>query len=187
MNPQVYQDDLQHKLRTSVGQLKLNSWTMQQDGGPKRRRGATTEDEPHGVAPSPDLSPLQMLWLDLKIAIHTRSPTNIRELKRPHPQKCCEIPPGWCRSDLQLREMLVRLVQPTKGQPKGPHTFTTLHLSFYMSCSTKTDFFCIFSLVSEEVQKPFCDPVYAEMQPRRVCVLLSHYCILTFMIHFSTF
>uniref|UniRef100_A0AAR2L9T4 Tc1-like transposase DDE domain-containing protein n=1 Tax=Pygocentrus nattereri TaxID=42514 RepID=A0AAR2L9T4_PYGNA len=89
MNSQVYQDILQENLRPSVLQLKLNRrWVMQQDNNSKHRSKSTTEwlhqkkirhlDRPsHG----PDLNPIEMLWHDLKRAIHTKRPKSIAELK----------------------------------------------------------------------------------------------------------
>ena len=97
INSQVYQHILQENVRLSVRQLKLNrSWVMQQDNDPKHRSKATTEwlqqkkirllEWP---SPSPDLNPIEMLWHDLKRAVHTRQPKNIAEL---------------CRSDRKLKK-----------------------------------------------------------------------------------
>lgn len=78
----VYQDVLQEKLRLSVRQLKLKrGWMLQQDNVPKHRSKSTSEwfqkNKIHDLewpSQSPDLNPIEMLWHDLKTAIHARHP-----------------------------------------------------------------------------------------------------------------
>jgi transposase len=101
INSQVYQDILQENVRLSVPQLKLNrSWVMQQDNDPKHRSKSTTEwlqqkkirllEWP---SPSPDLNSIDMLWHDLKRAVHTRHAKNIAELKPFFKEEWSKIPP----------------------------------------------------------------------------------------------
>ena len=104
MNSQVYQDISQDNIRISVRQLKRNrSWVMQQDNDPKHRSKSTTEwlqqkkicllEWP---SQSPDLNPIEMLWHDLKRAVHTRHPNNIAQLKQFCKEECSRIPPDRC-------------------------------------------------------------------------------------------
>ena len=104
MNSQVYQDIWQENVRLSVRQLKLNrSWVMKQDNDPKHRSKSTTEwlqqkkicllEWP---SQSPDLNPIEMMWHDLKRAVHTRHPKNIVELKQFCKEEWFKIPPDHC-------------------------------------------------------------------------------------------
>ena len=73
---------------------------MQQDNDPKHRSKSTTEwlqqkkirllEWP---SPSPDLNPIDMLWHDIKRAVHTRHPKNIAELKQFCNEEWSKIPP----------------------------------------------------------------------------------------------
>ena len=87
-NSQVYQDILQENVRLSVLQLKLNgSWVMQQDNDQIaevkqqqnrfNRRKYAFWSGPVRVLSS---TQFEMLWHDLKRAVHTRHPKNIAEL-----------------------------------------------------------------------------------------------------------
>ena len=108
MNSQVYQTILQDNVRMSVHQLKLcRRWVMQQDNDPKRK--STTEWLQKNKirllewpSQSPDLKPVEMLWIDLKRAIHMRRPKNMTELKQFCQEEWAKI--HSYRSDPQLQE-----------------------------------------------------------------------------------
>lgn len=124
MNSQVYQDILQENLRPSVHQLKLNRrWVLQQDNDPKHRSKSTTEwlkqkkirllEWP---SQSPDLNPIEMLWHDLKKAIHTRHPKNIAELKQFCKEEWSRITPDRCaRLICNYRKRLVEVIAAKGG------------------------------------------------------------------------
>ena len=87
--PKFYQDILLENVKLSIRQLKLDrSWVMQKDNDPKHRSKSTTESLQQKKirllewpSQSPDLNVIEMLWHDLKRAVHTRHPNNIAELK----------------------------------------------------------------------------------------------------------
>ncbi|KAI4875497.1 hypothetical protein NFI96_004997 [Prochilodus magdalenae] len=74
MNSAVYQKILKENVQPSVGELKLKqTWVLQQDNDPKHTSRSTSEwlENNNGKTlewPSPDLSPIEMLWADLKKA-----------------------------------------------------------------------------------------------------------------------
>jgi transposase len=125
INSQVYQDILQENVRLSVCQLKLNkSWVMQQDNDPKHGSKSTTEwlkqKKIHLLewpSQSPDLNPIEMLWHDLKRAIHTRNPKNIAELKQFCKVEWSKIPPDRCAGLIRNYRKRLFEVIAAKGGP----------------------------------------------------------------------
>ena len=88
MNSQAYQQILDQILWPSVRELKLGrKWVLHQDNHPKhtsrttkewlKRKRIRTLDWP---SQSLDLNPIEMLWLDLKRAVHARCPSNLSQL-----------------------------------------------------------------------------------------------------------
>uniref|UniRef100_A0AAZ3NY09 Tc1-like transposase DDE domain-containing protein n=1 Tax=Oncorhynchus tshawytscha TaxID=74940 RepID=A0AAZ3NY09_ONCTS len=147
MNSQVYQDIFQE----NVHQLNLNrSWVMQQDNDPKHRSKSTTEGQQQKkicllewLSQSPDLSPIEMLWHDLKRTVHTRHPKNIADLKQFCKEEWSKIPPDHCAGLIRNhRKLWLRLLLPKEGQPviksKGSHPFPPCTVNVYMVCSIKT-------------------------------------------------
>ena len=112
---------------------------MQQDNNPKARSKSTTEwlqqkkirllEWP---SQSPDLNPIEMLWHDLKRAVHTRHPKNIVELKQFRNEEWSKflltIVQVWSAT---TENVCLRFLLPNEGQPviktMGLHTFSNLH------------------------------------------------------------
>uniref|UniRef100_A0A8C4T2A2 Tc1-like transposase DDE domain-containing protein n=1 Tax=Erpetoichthys calabaricus TaxID=27687 RepID=A0A8C4T2A2_ERPCA len=101
MNSTVYQKILKENVRPSVRQLKLKrSWVLQQDNDPKHTSKSTSEwlkknkmKTLEWPSQSPDLNPIEMLWHDLKKAVHARKPSNKAELQQFCKDEWAKIPP----------------------------------------------------------------------------------------------
>jgi transposase len=116
---------------------------MQQDNDPKHRRKSTTEwlqqkkigllerpsqspdllewpsqspDLLERPSQSPDLNPIEMLWHDLKRAVHTRHPKNIAELNQFCKEEWSKIRPD-CYAGLicNYRKCLVEVIAAKVG------------------------------------------------------------------------
>ena len=95
---------------------------MQLDNNPKHRGKSTTKwlqqkkisllERPR----SPDLNPIEMLWDDLKRAVHTRHPKNIAELKQFCKEEWSKIPNDRCAGLLRkYRKRLVEVIAAKGG------------------------------------------------------------------------
>ena len=100
MDGAKYREILEGYLLQSSRDLRLGRrFTFQQDNDPKHTAKATLEwfkgkrlNVLEWPSQSPDLNPTKNLWYDLKIAVHQRNPSNLKELE----QFCLEISVARC-------------------------------------------------------------------------------------------
>ncbi|KAF7649459.1 hypothetical protein LDENG_00141170, partial [Lucifuga dentata] len=104
MNSSVYQSILDEHVKVSARKLYLGTkWILQQDNDPKHSSKSTVEwlqKNRIKVLPwpsqSPDLNPIEMLWRDLKAAVHQRKPSNLTQLKQYCMEEWAKISPSRC-------------------------------------------------------------------------------------------
>ncbi len=125
MNSAVYQKILKDNVRPSVRDLKLKrTCVLQQDNDPKHTSKSTSEwlkknkmKTSEWPSQSPDLSSIEMLWHDLKKAVHARKPSNVAELQQFCQDEWAKIPPQHCnRLIASYRKRLIAVVA-AKGGP----------------------------------------------------------------------
>ena len=122
MNCAVYQRNLQENVRPSVCELKLKcSWFTQQENDQKHTIKSTwlksnTFEVWERPSQSPDLIPMEMMWKDLKRAVHAWKPTNVAELKQFCIQEWAKIPPQRCERLINnYRRYLVAVIGANGG------------------------------------------------------------------------
>ena len=63
---------------------------------------------------SPDLNPIENLWYDLKIAVHQRNPSNLKELEQFCLEEWAKIPLARCAYPKILAAVLIAKGGSTK-------------------------------------------------------------------------
>ena len=85
---------------------------------------------------SPELNPVEMLWTDLKKAIHMRCPNNKTELKQFCQEEWAKIPPRRCAGLIySYRKLLVDVITASS---KGSLTLSSAILNVELVCLIKT-------------------------------------------------
>ncbi|KAF7645015.1 hypothetical protein LDENG_00211660 [Lucifuga dentata] len=120
MNSSVYQSILDEHVMASARKLHLGTkWILQQDNDPKRSSKSTVEwlqkkriKILSWPSQSPDLNPIEMLWRDLKAAVHQRKPSNLTQLKQYCVEEWAKISPSRCEKLIsgykkQLEEVIL--------------------------------------------------------------------------------
>ena len=104
MDGAMYRQILGENLLPSARALKMGrGWVFQHDNDPKHTAKATKEwlKKKHikvleWPSQSPDLSPIENLWRELKVRVAKRQPRNLNDLEKICKEEWDKIPPEMC-------------------------------------------------------------------------------------------